>query len=214
METYDAWVAGELPFDSPEIRRVFDIMDDIWLDEAMVFGGTEAILSENFFESASRLFEEPPGCYLSLQPSFFLGAIRELGVDEKAFDLFYLPPIDAAYGRPVLGGGDTVAMFADRPEVREVMRYLTTSDSAEFLIKEGGMISPYRDTPFDWYASPAQLKMAQILLEADTYRFDGSDLMPPEVGNGTFLRGMVDWVEGEDLTTVLQTIDESWPKEE
>ena len=56
--------------------------------------------------------------------------------------------------------------------------------------------------------------MAQILLEADTYRFDGSDMMPPEVGNGTFLRGMVDWVEGEDLTTVLQTIDETWPREE
>jgi alpha-glucoside transport system substrate-binding protein len=37
-ETYDAWVAGDLPFDSPEIRRVFAIMEDIWLNDAYVFG--------------------------------------------------------------------------------------------------------------------------------------------------------------------------------
>lgn len=47
---------------------------------------------------------------------------------------------------------------------------------------------------------------------ADTYRFDGSDLMPQEVGMGSFFRGIHDWVKGADLVRVLQEIDESWPQ--
>jgi alpha-glucoside transport system substrate-binding protein len=56
------------------------------------------------------------------------------------------------------------------------------------------------------------LRFAQIILGADTYRFDGSDLMPEEVGLGSFFRGITDWVGGADLETVLQNIDNNWPR--
>jgi alpha-glucoside transport system substrate-binding protein len=50
------------------------------------------------------------------------------------------------------------------------------------------------------------------LLNAEIVRFDGSDLMPPEVGAGTFWSGMVDYVSGVlTLEEVLQEIDDSWP---
>jgi peptide/nickel transport system substrate-binding protein len=54
--------------------------------------------------------------------------------------------------------------------------------------------------------------IAELVLEATSFRFDGSDLMPGEVGAGSFWKGMTDWVSGSaDLDTVLQEIDESWP---
>jgi alpha-glucoside transport system substrate-binding protein len=56
------------------------------------------------------------------------------------------------------------------------------------------------------------LRFAQIILSADTYRYDGADLMPPEVGLGSFYRGITDWVQGADLEAVLQEIDNSWPE--
>jgi alpha-glucoside transport system substrate-binding protein len=37
--------------------------------------------------------------------------------------------------------------------------------------------------------------------------------MPGAVGAGSFWQGMVDYVNGEDLDQVMQTIDESWPEE-
>jgi alpha-glucoside transport system substrate-binding protein len=43
-------------------------------------------------------------------------------------------------------------------------------------------------------------------------RFDASDLMPGQVGTGSFWTGMVDWVSGQDLEESLQQIDESWPE--
>jgi len=68
------------------------------------------------------------------------------------------------------------------------------------------------DKPTEWYPTAADLRYAQILLAADTYRFDASDLMPTEVGLGSFYRGITDWLSGDDLESVLQEIDNSWPR--
>jgi alpha-glucoside transport system substrate-binding protein len=212
-ETYDAWVNHELPFDSPEIRRVFEIMGQIWLNDAYVYGGTASISSESFADSPAHLFEIPPGCYLLRQASFapflFPPGVR-YGRD---YDFFYLPPIDAEYGNPVLGSGNLFVMVDDRPEVREVMRYLTTAESTKTLVQNGGFLSPHRETPIEWFPNQADLRFFQIVLGADTYRFDGSDLMPEQVGLGSFYRGITDWVEGAALDTVLKEIDASWPAE-
>jgi alpha-glucoside transport system substrate-binding protein len=211
-ETYDAWVRHDLPFNSPEIRRVFEIMGQIWLNDDYVYGGVANITTENFLDSPAHLFEDPPGCYLhkqaSFAPLFFPPEVR-YGQD---YDFFYLPPIDPEFGNPVLGSGDVIAMLNDRPEVREVIRYFTTAESAKALIEHGGFLSPHKDTPIEWFPTAADLRFAQIVLSADTYRFDGSDLMPEEVGFGSFFRGIYDWVKGADLGTVLQEIDDSWPE--
>jgi alpha-glucoside transport system substrate-binding protein len=211
-EVYDAWARHDLPFNSPEIRRVFAIMGQIWLNDDYVYGGVANISTESWSDSAVHLFEDPPGCYLHRQASFVLHSFPQTVRYGQDYDFFYLPPIDPEFGHPVLGSGDIFAMFNDRPEVREVMRYLTTAESARALVEGGGYISPHRDTPLEWYPSAAELRYAQIILSADTYRFDGSDLMPREVGTGSFWRGVTDWVEGVDLETVLQEIDNSWPE--
>jgi alpha-glucoside transport system substrate-binding protein len=210
-ETYDAWVRHDLPFNSPEIRRVFEIMDQIWLNEEYIYGGVGNILEESFMESPSHLFEDPPGCFLHRQASFAPFFFAEGTRYAQDYDFFYLPPIDLEFGKPVLGSGEIFAMFNDRPEVREVMRYLTTAESAKLMIEHGGFLSPHKNTPIEWFPSAADLRYAQIILSADTYRFDGSDMMPEEVGFGSFYRGITDWVEGVDLETVLLEIDASWP---
>jgi alpha-glucoside transport system substrate-binding protein len=56
--------------------------------------------------------------------------------------------------------------------------------------------------------------IAELAAEATAFRFDGSDLMPGEVGSGSFWGGMVDYVSGSaDLDTVLAEIDASWPQQ-
>jgi len=212
-EVYDAWVSHTLPFNSPEILRAFEIMGQIWLNDDYVYGGVANILKEHFMDSPSHLFTDPPGCFLHRQGSFtpylFPSGVQ-YGED---YDFFYLPPIDPQFGHPVLGGGDIAAMFNDRPEVREAMRYLTTPESAKFMISSGGYLSPYKGTPIEWFPTAADLRFNQIILSADTYRFDGSDMMPEEVGFGAFYHGIADWINGKDLETVLQEIDASWPDE-
>ena len=209
-ETYDAWTSGELSFDSAEIRRVFELMNPIWLNSDYVYGGTVDIIKTSIFSAAAPLFEDPPGCYFLKGATWSPDLFPEEAVYGEDYDFFVLPAIDAQYGEPLLGAGSLYAMFNDRPEVREVMRYLTTGESIKPFAKSEANVSSHRDVPLEWYATPRQLRYAQLISEADVYRFDGSDLMPGDVGF-QFWQGIVDWVEGGDLDTILQGIDASWP---
>jgi alpha-glucoside transport system substrate-binding protein len=55
--------------------------------------------------------------------------------------------------------------------------------------------------------------LVPILNNADSFGFDASDLMPAEVGAGSFWTGMVDWVaaNGEGTEAIFQSIEDSWP---
>jgi alpha-glucoside transport system substrate-binding protein len=65
--------------------------------------------------------------------------------------------------------------------------------------------------PPEWYPDEVQRGYAKILAEADTVRYDGSDLMPAQVGTGGFRTGIIHYVKGVDLDQVLADIDATWP---
>ena len=214
-DKYDAWTRGELPFDSPEVKNAAEIMGEIWFNEDYVLGGTASILTTPFGDAPTPMFDDPPSCYLHRQASFIPAFFPEDVTLGEDVDFFYLPPIKPdEFPKPVLGAGDLFAAFNDRPEVREVMEYLTTGESTKAWLQSGGFVSPHEDTPLDWYPTDTDRKYAEILSGASVFRFDGSDLMPGAVGAGSFWTGMVDYVnaDGENLDKVMQTIDASWPE--
>ena len=214
-ELYDQWVKHEIPFNQSSVKRAMEIMEEIWFNPDYVYGGTEGILTIWVGDTQTPMFDPAgPQCWMHKQagwiPAFWPEG-RKAGVDST---FFYFPPIDAGKGKPVLGAGDPIGMFNDRPEVRAVMEYLATPEGCEIWAKMGGFISPNKSVPLDWYPSDVDRLQGEILKNADVMRFDASDLMPAEVGTGTFWTGMVDWVSGEkDIDTVLQEIENSWPTE-
>ena len=90
------------------------------------------------------MFEDPPGCWLHKQGNFITGFFPEGTVAGEDYDFFYLPPIDEAYGRPFLVAGDIMAMFNDRPEVRALMEYFTTPESASGWLETGGALAAHQ----------------------------------------------------------------------
>jgi alpha-glucoside transport system substrate-binding protein len=212
-EKYDAWVNGELPFDSEEVRRACNIMADIWFNEDFVLGGRNSILTVPFGDAPTPLFQDPPKAWLHRQASFITDFFPDDATVGEDIDFFYLPPIDEEQGKPVLGAGDIMGAFNDRPEVRAVMRFLATGESIEEWVKSGGVVAPHKDAKLSWYPTEANRKYAEILKNADTFRFDGSDMMPGQVGAGSFWQQMTNWVSGDSLDQVLPAIDESWPEE-
>ena len=212
-ENYDKWTSGELKFTSPEVKNAFETMGNIFFNEDYVLGGTTAILTTNFGDAPLPLFDDPPSCFLHRQASFIPNFFPEDAVVGEDVDYFYLPPIDSAYGKPVLGSGSLLSMGVDNPATREVMKFLATPESVEVEVKAGLFVAPQNGVPQDWYPSEALKGFAEILANAETFRFDGSDLMPGAVGTGSFWTGVTDYIGGADLDTVLETIDASWPSE-
>jgi alpha-glucoside transport system substrate-binding protein len=212
-EDYDAWVAGELPFSSDQVKNAVQVMSDLWLTEGNVLGGRDQIVTEFVGDSPTHMFEDPPTCWMHKQASWiqtFFGEGLEAGVD---YDFFYLPPVDPAYGEPVLMAGDIYTIYADRPEAKAVLEYMSTGESIKLVVENGLGMSPHQDSSVDWYGTDTDRRIAEILLNAETVRFDGSDLMPPEVGTGTFWSTMIDYISGSvDLDTAMQEIDDSWPQ--
>ena len=129
------------------------------------------------------------------------------------YDFFYLPGIDPKYGSPVLVAGDLMTMFNDRPEVRALMQAFTSVDHLKVWLKAGGAISPHQDAKLDMYGSKVEAKIGDIIQKATAVRFDASDLMPGEVGAGSFWKLGTDFVTGAiNVDAMADGIDKSWPK--
>ena len=213
LENYDAWTTGDLAFSSPEVKNAAETLAAIWFNPDYVYGGRDGIVSTFFGDSPAAMFEDPPKCWLHKQGNFITGFFpegTEAGVD---YDFFYLPGIDEQYGKPFLVAGDIMAQFNERPEVNALMEYFTLPDSAGGWLETGGALAAHQTATPDMYGVELEGGIAALVNEATSFRFDGSDLMPGEVGAGSFWKGMTDWVSGSaDLDTVLSEIDASWPQ--
>ncbi|MNK56214.1 Multiple sugar-binding protein precursor [compost metagenome] len=210
-ENYDKWVKGELPFTSPEVKHAVDLMSKIWMNKDYVYGGTKSIVTTAFGDAPKPMFDNPPKAWFNLMGNFITSFFPTTAKVDQDYDWFYLPPIDEKYGKPVLVAGDIYAMFNDRPEVRAVMQFFTTGESIKTWVQSGGVIAPMNDASLDWYQSESDRRMAKLVQDASTLRFDGSDLMPGKVGAGTFWKGMTDYVSGTaTLDDALKQIQSGW----
>jgi len=161
---------------------------------------------------AQAHFEKPdPKCWLHHQGSFitsFFPKDAKPGVD---YSVFYMPGIDPQYGKPVLFSGDLMVPFTDRPEVRAVESFFSSAASVESWVKAGGALPLQKDASLDWYSNDVDRSVASVFANAESVRFDGSDLMPGVVGAGTFFKGMSDYIAGTvDLDAAMTEVQAGW----
>ena len=219
VDVYDQWVNHEIPFDDPAIKEAAERFGEVLFTDGYVLGGAEATADLAFGEAPGPLFQDPPGCWLHRQASFinsFFGNFAEgleAGVD---YDWFPLPPIEQD---GTLFAGEFTVVGSDRPEVRDFLEKFIAQDVQCEMggVEASSRISPNIDVGPDCYANQILADASVVLtdaLENDTGRFDASDMMPPEVGSGTFWTGMIDYVRGGPsvLDQVLADIEASWPE--
>lgn len=207
-DVYDQWVAGELPFDSPEVRAAFEELEKIWFDEDAVLGGTTGILQTPFGDAATPMFDDPPGCFLHRQAGFISGSFpegAELGTD---YGMAYFPNMEnSPVDQPVLFAGDVAAIHSDNPVAADFLEFVVSQEGQQaWLGHEGaGSLSVRTDFDSGSYPSEELAQQGDILSQAGVARFDASDLMPSEVGAGAFWTETVAWLSGgQDLDTTLR----------
>jgi alpha-glucoside transport system substrate-binding protein len=93
------------------------------------------------------------------------------------------------------------------------MQFFSTGASVKGWAAAGGALAMQKDSNVDWQGDPMEKKIATLVRDATTLRFDASDLMPGAVGSGSEWKGFTDYFSGAaDLDKVLAEMDASWPK--
>lgn len=217
-DVYDDWTSHRIPFNDERVQQAFDAFAVIAKGDGEVFGGTDAIIGTPFGEAMNPAFQTPPKCYLHRQGNFAYGFYPtdvQADLDNKVDVMQFPGYADGEYaGSPVLGGGDLAGLFnGNDPDAIEVMKFLTSDQFGKEWAQTGGWLSPHKTFDQANYPDDTTRKIAQFASDADVFRFDGSDLMPKEVGSGTFWTGMVEWTRGTKTTEqVTDEIEASWPK--
>ena len=221
-DVYDQWVSHEIPFSDDRIMASMQAVIDLWTDDN-VYAASGTIAATAFGDNGQPLVDGD--CYMHRQASFFSGFIPEgtpfADGTENAVDVFYFPDING--DSPVLGAGTLAAAFNADPNVHALLGYMASAEYAEARqvaqqnLKGGspalsGFLSAAQGIDTSVF-EPLEQSILDALGSAQIVRFDASDLMPADVGAGTF------WTEGTSLVNgditveeAAATIDASWPE--
>jgi alpha-glucoside transport system substrate-binding protein len=233
VDLYDRWVDGEITFEDPVIRQAAAMFGQVAFGDGFVSGGAGSLSRINAVEAGDPMFSDPPDCWLHHQSSIlpqFLPPGAAAGTD---VDSFLMPPVDPGGDTPVFGNAGFVSAFRDRPEVREFLRWVLSPESGTaWVANPSGTFLPAslgfdanrcRAAQVDERTNEIRVRLcreARDALAAGMWRFDASDLMPPEIGavtddgtTGAFLQGMVDYVDHgpDNLDQILAQIEAARP---
>lgn len=210
-EDYDAWVANEMKFDDPKVIAAIEEFGAFARNDDYVDGGASAVANTDFRDSPAGLFAIPPKCYMHRQASFipaFFPEGTEVGND---VDFFYFPAYaEKDLGKPVLGAGTLFAITNPSDAASAFVEFLKTPIAHELWMAQGGFLTAHAGVNPETYLEDSLKAQGEILLNATTFRFDASDLMPGEIGAGAFWTGMVDYTTGASAEDVAKGIQERW----
>ena len=212
LEVYDQWVNHEIPFNDPRVVAAIEAYGAYALVPEFTPQGPEVVATTDFRDSPDGLFSFPPECYMHRQATFIPIFFPEGVVAGEDYDFFYFPPFEAneELGRPLLGSGGLASQTNNDPATNAFIAFLGTPFAHEIMMSQGQFLSPHNDANLDIYTSDTQRQLGEILVNASSFRFDGSDLMPGEIGTNAFWTGMVDYTTGADAQSVADAIEERW----
>ncbi len=184
-DLYQKWIDHEIAWTHPAVKKAFQTWGEIVGDPKNLAGGIDGTLATTFQNAAVAVFQENPKAYMYYEGDFMGGIVTaqlsnvKLGED---MDFFAFPEINPKYGVPVVGGADVFVAFSDKPAVKKLMKFLTSVQANE-IAAQNGFLSQNKGVSLNHYPNIVSKNSARILTQAETYVFDGSDLMPSAVGN-------------------------------
>ncbi|MGB9358508.1 MAG: extracellular solute-binding protein [Acidimicrobiia bacterium] len=207
---YDRWVDGQLPFNAIPVRRAFDRYGEIMLEPGHVYGGIDQAIDLSIGDGMGLLQMDEPGCWLHHQGSYALQYLRPRATQLGQVGYFVLPFPETDGGGAVLGSVVFIGAVSDRPEVRELIRFLAGSDygaalartvGSGFVVANQAAVLTYAEADERRTIAP----MAHRALTDGTFRIDASVAMGIEAA---FREAMIGYLRSgrEALPSILDRL--------
>lgn len=213
-EFYDGWVDHQVQFNDERVAAAVNRVGEMWFSPGNVYR-RNAINSITFADAAQDHVDGR--CVMHRQGSLIASTYRADGATLGAgleIDAFQFPVVDERFGNLVLGSGTFASAISSDRATMTLMAYMAAPDFANnrILAGAGGYLSAHLLQDINLYNAAIDRQMATILVAGSPFRFDGSALMPTQIGTGIFLRASVDFAEGTfDAYELLDEVEASWP---
>jgi len=208
------FVTHEIPWTDPSVMAAFAAFRQV-VDPAdtNLAGGVEGTLATDFITAANMVFRPEPDAEMYYEGGF-IGGILAANFPDLApvddFNAFLFPAFSDEIGAPVVGGGDLLAAFADRPEVAQLVEWMAGQEGNTLWASAptGAVVSPNMNVDLSVYSPIAAIDANQVA-NASAFVFDGSDLMPSAVGEA-FGIALQDFIANpDDLDSILADLEDT-----
>jgi alpha-glucoside transport system substrate-binding protein len=184
--TYEAWLHGELPWNSTQVSSAWSEWGALMRNGTAVHGGSSGALITPYNQAL-------PAGHCALEH----GALSATGLTSTTgYNYMRFPSVSGA-ASPVMVSGDFMALFSDNPDARELLAYLASDAAQRLWVSQPGGHAFSADEavrPADYPRGP-QPAIASLLQPAagSTLCFSAADLMVPDVSTA-FYQAVLDYV--------------------
>jgi ABC-type glycerol-3-phosphate transport system substrate-binding protein len=195
-DKYEQLFNGDIPFTDPSVKAALNEMLKILNDDNLP-GGVEGALGTKFVDDIGQVFGKNPKAELYYEGGFVGGiATGQVNPSLKPgtdIDFFPFPTINEEFGQPLLGAGDVAVAFENNEDVKALMEYLASGEAGTTWVSTGAIVSPNKAVELSAYPNELVKKEAEQVRDAETFKFDGSDLLPGALGTEwpTVLQGII-----------------------
>jgi len=210
-QVYDAWWQGKQKWTSDPIKKSWQTFGTILgPNDSNVYGVSNYIISTNFGDVGTPMFQNPPKCMMLNQASFITSFFTKANPDLKAgtdYNFFPLPDASTQYQGAHVVAGDAWSMFHNTPQSKALLNYLLTADAQAIWVKRGGKISPNKDVPLSDYPDDLSRLTAQTLVQTKIAKYDAGDLMPSDMKNA-YWSAILSFIKDQSqLDSILASLD-------
>jgi alpha-glucoside transport system substrate-binding protein len=182
-EKYDQLATHQIKWTDPSVIAALRTMSQVLTDTSNLDQRVSAT-QVDFTTSVEDVFQDPPRAAMVIEGDFVPGVVSSKTTLRAGtgYNVFPFPEVGDSGPNVVVGGGDSITVFRDAPEVRAFVRFLATPEAADVWAARGGFSSPNRGVSDSTYPDAITRTVATALADAQTFRFDMSDLAPVAFG--------------------------------
>lgn len=204
-DKYDALSTHSIKWTDASVKQALRTMAQVLGDTSNLAGRASATQTE-FTTSVEDVFQDPPKAAQVIEGDFVPGVVASKTTLRAGtgYGVFPFPSIRSGDENDVVGGGDSITVFKDTPAVRAFVSFLATPQAAQVWAARGGFSSPNKGVSDSTYPDEITRTVATAVANAQTFRFDMSDLAPAAFG-GT--PGQGEWKILQDFASNPSDVD-------
>ncbi len=195
-------ISGKVPYNDPGVKQAWQTYGKWATDPKYTVGGAKGTVSTAFLDAIYKPFMDPPQAMMVKQSGFAGSEIAKQFPTLKQgtdYDFFVVP---GAQG--LQGGADWMMAFSDKPAVKALVAYISSTEGGANWAKATFGLSPNKGAAGN-YTDPSLQKLDKALSTTKGFTPDIGDTIPGGFANAEW-KAIVDYVNGGNIDKDLNDV--------